>query len=87
MEYSPSRTPKQEAERLISMYCTWLNYDQTIDERWHDPSPENDKRHVLIKKNAIKLSILFVNEVLKITILYQTKFYKSVLKILKKELV
>ena len=83
----PARTVKQETERLINMYLTFLNYDQTIDERWHDPSPNNDKRHVLVRKNAIKLSIIFVNEVLKITILEQTKFYKSVLKSLKKELV
>ena len=72
----PARTVKQETERLINMYLTFLNYDQTIDERWHDPSPNNDKRHVLVRKNAIKLSIIFVNEVLKITILEQTKFYK-----------
>jgi hypothetical protein len=83
MEYSPDRTPKQESERLISMYCNWLNYDQTIDERWHDPSAENKKRHALIRKNALRLSIIFVNEILKITILDQKKFYKSVLKILK----
>lgn len=82
----PSRTVKQEKERLISMYSTFLNYDQTIDERWHDPSPNNDKRHILVRKNAIKLIIIFVNEVLKITILEQTKFYKSVLRNLKKEL-
>lgn len=55
-------TFQSEGERLISRFKTFINYDQTLDTTWHDPSPSNEKRHKVVRKNAIKLAIICAEE-------------------------
>ena len=81
-------TPEKEAKRIVERYVTFLNYDQTIDMRWHDPSPENIVRHWQVKKDAIKLSIICVEEILKFSAdteyeMFQLKIMKELEKMLK----
>ena len=76
-------TPESEAKRIVARYVTFLNYDQTIDMRWHDPSPLNANRHWQLKKDAIKLSIICVEEIIKFSV--DTEYEKFQLQI-KKEL-
>jgi uncharacterized protein YqiB (DUF1249 family) len=76
-------TPESEAKRIVARYVTFLNYDQTIDMRWHDPSPLNTVRHWQLKKDAIRLSIICVEEIIKFSA--DTEYEKFQLQI-KKEL-
>lgn len=78
-------TPESEAKRIVERYVTFLNYDQTIDIRWHDPSPANIVRHWQLKKDAIRLSIICVEEIVKFSIDAEyEKFQKQILNELKK---
>lgn len=78
-------TPESEAKRIVARYATFLNYDQTIDMRWHDPSPLNTVRHWQLKKDAIRLSIICVEEIIKFTIDTEyEKFQKQIKKELQK---
>ena len=55
-------TFQSEGERLISRFKTFINYDQTLDTTWHDPSPANEKRPKVVRKNAVKLAIICADE-------------------------
>lgn len=78
-------TPESEAKRIVARYVTFLNYDQTIDMRWHDPSPLNTVRHWQLKKDAIRLSIICVEEIINFTIDTEyEKFQKQIKKELQK---
>ena len=78
-------TPESEAKRIVARYVTFLNYDQTIDMRWHDPSPLNTVRHWQLKKDAIRLAIICVEELIKFAVdTEHEKFQKQIKKELQK---
>jgi hypothetical protein len=65
-------TQKEETERLVKRFTTFLNYDSISDERWHDPF--NADRNRRVKKDAEKLAEIALEEI--------TKFNKLIKKML-----
>lgn len=77
---------KSEAERLIKRFTTFINFDQTLDATWHDPSPANEKRHKLVKRNSIRLAIICADELLMQSDDENVQFYAMVKSYLEEQL-
>lgn len=73
---------KQEAERLISRFTTFLNYDAQVIVNFLKPNDESD--NLRIKKDAIDLSIICVEELYLQSDCDLKPFYNGIKEILQK---
>lgn len=72
---------KEESERLIKRFTTFLNYDMLSDKQWKSPFEPEVAR--LVRKDAIALATIAAEEILLSS--ESTLFYKLVLQYLQKE--
>ena len=57
-------TPKEKALSLVYSYEILIKYDSVLDLRWHDASPENEKYHKSVKKDAKRYALRAVEEII-----------------------
>ncbi|MFZ1786686.1 MAG: hypothetical protein WAT92_00180 [Saprospiraceae bacterium] len=58
-------TAKEKAESLVLKFQIFLNYDQVSNLVFHDPSPKNSDYHERVKRDAKKLSLIAIEEIIK----------------------
>lgn len=57
-------TAKEKAESLVLKFKIFLNYDQVSNLKFHDPSPQNIDYHKRVKKDAKRLALIAVDEII-----------------------
>ena len=60
-------TAKEKAESLVLKFQIFLNYDQVSNLVFHDPSPKNSDYHERVKRDAKKLSLIAIEEIIEAT--------------------
>ena len=57
-------TAAEKAESLVLKFKIFLNYDQVSNLVFHDPSPKNIDYHERVKKDAKRLALIAVEEII-----------------------
>ena len=57
-------TAKDKAESLVLKFKIFLNYHQVSNLAFHDPSPQNSDYHKRVKRDAKKLALIAVDEII-----------------------